>query len=43
MGLKNLRDKVKQHQEKVGEKVFASTIMFIYPHHMFLAGKVLLC
>jgi hypothetical protein len=29
MGLKNLRDKVKQHQEKVGEKVFASTSVFI--------------
>lgn len=29
MGLKNLRDKVKQHQEKVGEKVLF-TIFLIY-------------
>jgi len=43
MGLKNLRDKVKQHQEKVGEKVFASTILFIYRHHTILTGKVLFC
>jgi hypothetical protein len=43
MGLKNLRDKVKQHQEKVGEKVFASTIMSIYPHHTILTRKVVLC
>jgi hypothetical protein len=26
MGLKNLRDKVKQHQEKVGEKVLYSPL-----------------
>jgi choline-phosphate cytidylyltransferase len=30
MGLKNLRDKVKQHQEKVGEKVLVFTIIIIY-------------
>jgi hypothetical protein len=29
MGLKTLRDKVKQHQEKVGEKVLVFTIFLI--------------